>query len=49
MDFVVVTGNIVDGFTFYGPFPDADEAAQWAERELRGLDWVAAILYREVQ
>ena len=49
MDFIVITGNFVDGFIFYGPFPDSDEAIRWAERELRGLEYWISELYREVQ
>ena len=28
---IVLAGNIFDGFKFYGPFADFDEAATWAE------------------
>lgn len=28
---IVMAGNIFEGFKFYGPFPDFDAAAEWAE------------------
>jgi hypothetical protein len=49
MKFIVVTGNIVDGFTHYGPFDTAEDARVFAEDNLRGLDWTATLLYTEVQ
>lgn len=48
---IVVVGNVVDGLTFYGPFPDVQEANDWAEREsgnTHGVvgddEWVVAVL-----
>jgi hypothetical protein len=31
--FIVVYGDIADGFSFVGPFPDATEAAAYMESE----------------
>lgn len=28
---IVLAGNVFEGFKFYGPFVDFDEAAEWAE------------------
>jgi hypothetical protein len=28
---VLLVGNIVDGYRFYGPFPNAADALKWAE------------------
>ena len=44
---IVVTGNPVDGFTFYGPFPSGQEAVEWADNAGRGdcdTDWWVAPL-----
>jgi hypothetical protein len=37
--FIIVTGNPVDGFTFYGSFPDREQAAEHAAINLDGEDW----------
>jgi hypothetical protein len=36
---VLITGNVVDGFTFVGPFVDEAEALQWALDNERGGAW----------
>lgn len=43
MTTIIVTGNPVDGFTFYGPFEDGVEAQDWATAFLDG-DWWGANL-----
>jgi len=30
--FIVIRGNLVEGQTFHGPFPDRDEAAAWDDK-----------------
>jgi hypothetical protein len=43
---IVVTGNPVDGFTFYGVFKTAEDANDWAELRLNGKEWwVAALVH----
>jgi hypothetical protein len=32
---IVVVGNIVEGFRFYGPFPDFETASDWADSNIR--------------
>lgn len=41
---IVVTGNTVDGFQFFGPFLDSDAAVSWAEKNCQGEDWLLADL-----
>ena len=36
---IVITGNPGDGFVYYGPFDDAEQANAWAEDELRNAEW----------
>lgn len=36
---IVSIGNIGDGFTFYGPFDTSQDAANFAELELRALQY----------
>ncbi len=38
MQFVIITGNPIDGITIYGPFFSPEEAIEWAE-ENRGEIW----------
>lgn len=42
---IVVTGNVVDGFVFYGPFEYENAAIDWAEGP-GGLscDWTIAVI-----
>jgi len=42
--FIIVSGNPCDGFTFYGPYNDANEAGDVARDDMR-LDnwWIAAL------
>jgi len=44
MSYIVITGNPVDGLFFYGPFLDANDAGDWAEREHDGQEWWTAHL-----
>lgn len=51
VEYVVVAGNVVDGFVFHGPFPYAEDANYWADLEsetahglLHGVDWTVAKL-----
>ena len=42
--YLTVTGNMMDGFTFYGPFDHGEEATEWSGDELEGLEyWVGKI------
>ena len=36
--FVVVVGDLVKGFTFYGPFSTMDSATEWARHSVK-VDW----------
>lgn len=42
---IIVTGNPVDGFFFYGPYPDFYEAQKAAEKEKENQEywWIAPI------
>jgi len=39
---VLVAGNLIDGFEFYGPFSLHEDAATYAEKYLKGADWWTA-------
>jgi hypothetical protein len=39
---LLIAGNPVDGFEFYGPFEDPMEAGDWAQAGLNGRDWWVA-------
>ncbi|MCE5292964.1 MAG: hypothetical protein LLG14_27525 [Nocardiaceae bacterium] len=42
--YLVVTGNPIDGLFFYGPFPVREDADKWAERNHEGQDyWIAEL------
>ena len=42
--YLVIAGNPVDGFAFYGPFIDFDSAVEWTERHAKNTDsWVATL------
>lgn len=41
---IVLVGNPVDGFSFFGPFTTSDEAATWAEAAPLNDDWWVAPL-----
>ena len=41
---ILIVGNLADGLTFYGPFDDAEQATQHAERVFRDEDWCIAEL-----
>jgi len=41
---LVITGNPVQGFFYYGPFDSLDAATEWAAREQDGEDWWAGPL-----
>lgn len=36
---ILIVGNLVDGFTFYGPFATSFEAIDWAEKAGLKEDW----------
>lgn len=40
--FVVVLGNLTDGFRFVGPFASFDEADEWANG-VRETAWIATL------
>lgn len=40
--YIVVTGQIADGFEFTGPFVDYEEAAEWASHLAEGW-WVETL------
>lgn len=37
---IIVAGNPIDGFKFYGPFDDAGGANKWGDNNIRNEDWV---------
>jgi len=44
--FAVTTGNLADGHTFYGPFPNRDAALIWAERNRAAAPWKDWLIIR---
>ena len=40
---VIITGNIIDGMTIWGPF-DGPDAADWAHNEFPDQDWLQVAL-----
>ena len=44
IQYIVITGNPVDGFTYTGPFDTFDEAHCWATEFQTGDDWWIARL-----
>jgi hypothetical protein len=47
--FVVIVGNLVDGFRFVGPFADFDDASVYSDRfESGSADWIAVLEAPEV-
>ena len=37
--YVVVMGNLVDGFLIYGPFTESGAAVEWGDANADGGDW----------
>jgi hypothetical protein len=37
--FIIVTGNPVDGFAFYGSFSDREQASEHASINLKDANW----------
>lgn len=46
---IVVTGNIIDGLNFYGPFANATDADDWATINLRTIDWHVVTLHHPTE
>ena len=40
---IVITGNPVDGFIFYGPFKSSEDAIDYGENDVFGEWWIAEI------
>lgn len=45
--FIVITGNIMDGMNFYGPFESFEEALEYAEAEIMDAWFVAELIKPE--
>ena len=44
MSYILIVGNPVDGFKYYGQFSDVDTALNWAEKNLRTEEyWFAEL------
>lgn len=41
---IVAVGNIFDGFEFYGPFADTEDAVEYGERTFDNRDWLLVTL-----
>jgi hypothetical protein len=41
-NYMVVIGNIFDGFSFYGPFATFDDASDWADTNAISSEWWVA-------
>ena len=44
---ILVTGDVVDGHTFYGPFENTNEAIQYADDNLTDETWLVADLHKD--
>lgn len=44
MIWLLITGNPVDGFTYYGPFSDHDEASSLADRCDHSDWWICELV-----
>jgi hypothetical protein len=42
--YILITGDPVDGFFYYGPFDTNDDAVAYADDEQHGMDWWVAEL-----
>lgn len=47
MRYVLIVGNIIDGFKLYGPFDDYDDATDFAEGDLYIRDDVYHVVEME--
>ena len=45
-DWIIATGSVNEGFSFYGPFESAKVAEDWANRQPFAPNWVLAPLLR---
>ncbi len=41
---LIISGNLFDGFNFFGPFSDHESAIEWAEKTVSG-EWLVATLH----
>lgn len=44
---ILVTGDVVDGHTFYGPFNTANNAIEFADQHLGDETWLVADIHDE--
>lgn len=40
---IVIAGNPVDGFNYFGPFDDNESAEEWAESNISDSWWITEI------
>lgn len=40
---IVGFGNLGEGYTFYGPFADFDEASSWLAKQEDEYSWIATL------
>jgi hypothetical protein len=41
---IIISGNLVNGFEFFGPFALREEAISWAEENCKGAQWAIDVL-----
>lgn len=41
--YIVMAGNISEGYESYGPFVSFDEASEWADVNVEGNSWIATL------
>lgn len=41
---IVVTGDPISGFQFFGPFPCETDAVDWADRQFNDREWWVAVV-----
>lgn len=47
--YILVTGNPIDGFMYFGPYDTHDEAVEIADRDLGAVEWWTAKLWNDVE
>lgn len=40
---IVITGNPISGFAFYGPWSERGDAIDWAQAEVEADWWIASL------
>lgn len=50
MSWIVIAGNPVDGFTYYGPFAESNEANEYAEQHCEDTEfWLISLVTPQIE